>query len=304
MKNTNPNTLANRILSTLKVTDITINALVEKMGTSRSAIYTTIGRLRRTYNITTLNKSTYHLEDGPAALKARKFKSARKTNIESLVEVLSAYSDEYVTKAVIMEYTGFNKTDLSNTIYWAKKSYDIRQDEFGGYMLLGTKHNEVKSNVSLKAVSKDVVVAVKHEQKPEVKVDKTIVTSLVDRIRYLSFAIGDVTTEKVVEEYNLSEFDANRLMKEAGNKYSDDITYVCELSPSKDVRRIGGFVSKEGLTELEVRAWHFVMSLKKCRTDDFAIHFGISPNDAAHLMHTVAEKFEATVMYESYIKLN
>jgi len=328
MKNAT-STLEANIVADLKVSDFTAVELADRNGVHKSSIYTAISRLRNKYNISTIGKSIYHLEEGPALTKEARSKSVRQIKIDALIEVLEAYPGDYVPKAIIKEYTCFTTKELYKVVFAARETYDILHGTVAGYLLVGKKKYKVEAankpkcirSVELhtavaeaaafrKATGAETDKALAHsmdaskfaEPLSVTSKNKKPVRSPVDKIMYLAMVIDEVTVDDVIDKIHVKEADVNRLMHEAANKYNDKLVYVCELTPAKDVRRIGGFVSKEGLTKLEVRAWHFVMSSKKCRADDFAIHFGMSSNDAARLMKCVAKKFEATVTYESYIK--
>ena len=130
------------------------------------------------------------------------------------------------------------------------------------------------------------------------------VPSPIDRIMHLVLAMREVDVEEVAKAINVSEKDAVRLMAEAGRKHSTVITNIMELLPRKSLKHTGGFVSKEEMTIYEMKTWHLTMALGRCRSCDITCSLGMSINEATRLMKTVADKCEATICYNGYIKAN
>lgn len=300
------NALSSATIEALKVSDLTVGELSSKLKITHGYVHNIIGKLRDDYNIIRMGKSTYHLESGPVLLDRVKYRSKSQKDVDALMEVLSAYPGEYVTKSAINEYTDLSNKRLYKSVYSARKVYEINHKIDAGYKLIGKKVPEAcieeKHTYPVREPLPKIDTSKFAEPLSVTSKNEKPVRSPVDKIMHLAMVIDEVTVDDVIDKIHIKETDVNRLMHEAAKKYSDRLVYVCELTPAKDVRYIGGFVSKEGLTELEVRAWHLVMAKGKCRVDDFAINFGMSPNDAAHLIKCVAKKFEATVTYESYIK--
>lgn len=235
------------------------------------------------------------------------------TSASILLDTLSIVSD-FVSKEDVKELTGFDENRVRNALSGLRKTHDVITKRGFGYKLNGPKRRttnvtandtsnapQVEADVVATPLPEVIANAVKYKVcTPETP--KKV--SPVDRVRYLTLALREVTVNGVVDALAITKYDANRFMEEAGKKYSDEMHYVNELSPNKDVRHIGGFVSKENMTELEVRAWHLVMAITKCRVDDITIAFGVSPREAVRIMTSVANKCAATVTYNSYIRAN
>lgn len=141
----------------------------------------------------------------------------------------------------------------------------------------------------------------KHITAASNKAEEVAVYGPLDKIRFLTLAMGEVDSDQLTEILGFSEEDAPRLLVSAAGKYQDLELMVC-LEVKRKVDNVGLYANKADLDDMGLRVWHLSMALKSCTLEDVVTILKLDKTLAKSTMIAVGDKCKQTVSYVCKLK--